>query len=1042
MSDFLDELRALLFGAMGSHFARYRAPEPELIVEILPVMTNHLPFRALDLLVISHPAVIRLARIVSKTERLRLMKIFNDKLLDLPVTDREQIVLQIVYEAPELIDYLPEAVLDQILTLAHETVNEISQVTLLSKVVSRLPETERAPIIKEILDKTRQIALAFQAAPLVNVVPSLKEPIKRPIIEEALTATQQLGSSEKTRILTKIVPHLPKHLLDRLLNVVESLMEKDQTIVRAFLVPYLDEPIKTETVEVVLKNLGAHLKDLHIEQSMELIIAVGEMALELPEHAKNKVLSKALSGIKNIAYDEDRFHLIAGLAPYLTEEIAVNALALAETFSDNWLRARVLSALYPVLPDDKQKTVIDEVKAVSAEHIKELLMQLPAENRVAFLERVLTQFGYKWGGAPAPLMPPKGGVGKSDVSLNVGGFDIDEKVSVDDLPLSDGYEKQKRPPKKERFVNTGFSLQTKAEDALKSKVPLMPNHSYYFWFEIGELKADTIEEKPDQVDLDRLPRDARLKVVIFSYENEIEIIRGKDVGELQVMSDGTVKVIQQVVIPDSIPPYSKILKERLFFPVHVADKEGTFRLRCNMYYEQILVHSKLIQILVSRDQKMFSEKVLKSTTEYTISKSIAPRYLVSMTPQKLSIMLNSNSEGTHCFRLFGEDNFKGDASFNAQELLYLVKQARGALRRASWNDEDNWSEDKDYRYLTADMDQFKEDLVRFAIRGYRFYLGIVQKIVPGIPEVRKLKALMVKPAILEFVIKDKTEASNYMFPTSMVYDYSLNTSLPLEKYSLCPSFLKAMNEDHPLEETRCFKGDCPSRGNDSVICPSGFWGFRHSIGMPLGSASETNCEISYVQGPEITVSVYSDFDEWPQHKAALKKCIPQTVWNFSDTRLETLTSLQTTTPHVVYFYCHGGIAGEIPFIMVGGDEEEYGITPENLLNAEIWWENPQPLVFINGCHTTALEPKNALNFVTSFIKMHHAAGVIGTEITIFESLGRAFAEECLRLFLVEEKPIGDAIRETRLKLLKQGNPLGLVYNAYSNASLRLKKQVN
>jgi hypothetical protein len=86
-----------------------------------------------------------------------------------------------------------------------------------------------------------------------------------------------------------------------------------------------------------------------------------------------------------------------------------------------------------------------------------------------------------------------------------------------------------------------------------------------------------------------------------------------------------------------------------------------------------------------------------------------------------------------------------------------------------------------------------------------------------------------------------------------------------------------------------------------------------------------------------------------------------------------------------------------------------------------------------------LEPKNTLNFVTSFVKTHHAAGVIGTEITIFEQLARAFAEECLHRFLVKGEPIGDAVRRTRLKLLKQGNPLGLVYNVYAIASLRLKK---
>ena len=66
-------------------------------------------------------------------------------------------------------------------------------------------------------------------------------------------------------------------------------------------------------------------------------------------------------------------------------------------------------------------------------------------------------------------------------------------------------------------------------------------------------------------------------------------------------------------------------------------------------------------------------------------------------------------------------------------------------------------------------------------------------------------------------------------------------------------------------------------------------------------------------------------------------------------------------------------------------------------------------------------------------------GVVGTEITIFEPLATAFAEECLAHFL-NEVPIGDAIRQARLKLLQDGNPLGLVYIPFVVSSVRLAKE--
>lgn len=140
--------------------------------------------------------------------------------------------------------------------------------------------------------------------------------------------------------------------------------------------------------------------------------------------------------------------------------------------------------------------------------------------------------------------------------------------------------------------------------------------------------------------------------------------------------------------------------------------------------------------------------------------------------------------------------------------------------------------------------------------------------------------------------------------------------------------------------------------------------------------------------------------------------------------------------HLVYFYCHGGLTtDETPYIKVGAQGQEGRISHVNL--EDCLWTQPRPLVFINGCHTAALDPEHAFDLLTRFVYMN-AAGVIGTEITIFESLAVTFAEECLGHFLTG-KPIGDAVRLARLKLLQDGNPLGLVYNPYAVASLTMSK---
>jgi len=613
------------------------------------------------------------------------------------------------------------------------------------------------------------------------------------------------------------------------------------------------------------------------------------------------------------------------------------------------------------------------------------------------------------------------------------------------------------PPPEERIVNTGFSSQTRAGEPLDPFMPLAPGQPHYFWFEVGPPVPGSIEAKPEPLMVEFLPSEARLNVVLFAFEDEIEITAGGDVGEIQIMPDGKVRVVRQVERPESVRSSPDLLDRRLFFLVRTPNKEGVFRLRCNIYYEHILIQSRLIRARVAGKRVRSDVPVSQSTIEYTMSKALNPNYLVRMEPQTLSVMLNNNGDGTHCLRLFGEQDFKSDACFDAGDLETVVKHVRGALRRASWGDEEPWREDKSYRYERGyDLHQLKDDLVSFAIRGYRFWSKLTVQIAGPRPEVEKLKRMVLKPTTVEFAIKDKIEAS-HLFPPAMIYDYPLDTNLNREDYQLCPSFLRALEARQPLEETSCFKGDCPSRremerrqelieSTDrrqrplplNMVCPSGFWGFRHSIGNPLGSRSEINHEMLYQQAPELTVAVFPSFHEWPKHQQALKSLMPGMTWNLADTREETRTKLKSTKPHLVYFYCHGGVISDTPFIKVGA-REELGITPDNLDGWGIEWKYPQPLVFINGCHTTASEPKQALHFVEKFVITCNAAGVIGTEITIFEELAAAFAEECLRRFLVGGETIGDSVRRARLKLLGQGNPLGLVYNIYANAGLRLKK---
>ncbi len=591
----------------------------------------------------------------------------------------------------------------------------------------------------------------------------------------------------------------------------------------------------------------------------------------------------------------------------------------------------------------------------------------------------------------------------------------------------------------ERVVNTGFAPKADAAAPLEPTTPLTYDQPYYFWLEVGPLIEGSIEETPTPLPTEHLPPEAQLQVVLFPFQDEIEITPDADVGELQLQPDGSVLVTCQATQPRSISPESDLLKRRLFFPVRTPDREGTFHLRCNIYYEQVLVQSRLIHARVMREPQPV-EQALRSVLDYNLTRTLDPVYINRLSPHRLSIMLNQSSDGTHDFRFFGAQdgqNFKHDVSLDPPLLQDLIHKARGALSKAAWGDEGTWK-NQNYRYDSdLDLEKLKSDLINLAIKGYRFYATVTPKVVGGAqPQVKELTDLMIRPGAVQIALR---ESARLVLPVALFYDYPLNTNA--QNITLCPSFLSALKENRPLEEHECFQGQCPSRGDKTVVCPSGFWGYRHSIGMPLSisSGSSASLEIHCKEAPEMAVCVSTDpaFKLRPIHEQTLKSIRLGLGWHYADTRDNTFKLLKQGS-HLVYFYCHGGVAEGVPYIQVGSTSET-GITPDNLLLEEIYWDEPRPFVFINGCHTTALEPEVALEFVSAFVNTANASGVMGTEITVFEPLAKDFAEECMRRFLAGTT-IGEAVRGARLALLQKGNPLGLVYIPFVISSLRLVEQ--
>jgi CHAT domain-containing protein len=189
----------------------------------------------------------------------------------------------------------------------------------------------------------------------------------------------------------------------------------------------------------------------------------------------------------------------------------------------------------------------------------------------------------------------------------------------------------------------------------------------------------------------------------------------------------------------------------------------------------------------------------------------------------------------------------------------------------------------------------------------------------------------------------------------------------------------------------------------------------------------------------VGVSRARDLPRTREHTQELQNLKPDwknRAWLVADRVDSLLDLMRSKQPHVVYLYCHGSGrpvgASEFPMLYLGENPQEAKPGEwfeRSMLRGEVQWTKPRPLVFLNGCHTTVLDARTTLDFVTGFVQNANACGVVGTEVTVFEPLAGAFARRFMDRFL-GGTVVGQAVRDARLDLLREGNPLGLVYTPF------------
>ena len=596
-------------------------------------------------------------------------------------------------------------------------------------------------------------------------------------------------------------------------------------------------------------------------------------------------------------------------------------------------------------------------------------------------------------------------------------------------------------PTSERVVSTGFSGAGTASTPIAVTTPLQPETDYYFWLEVGAPVPGAIDEEPADLPVDLLPEDAILTVALFTTSDMF--IASVRVGYLMMNMDGSFSVHKKADIPADMDPNDELLRRRLFFTVRTPPEERQYRLRCSIFFRGVVVQSREVRTWVSRDPDI-PQPALATRLDYTINRRLTAASLQHIKQHRLSIMMNEDDSDGHDFYFHGDEDYQEAIHVDGQGVQNLITTARRALRRASWGSDEPWDKEKRYKYKTAaTVQRLLPDLHRLAQAGRRAYDVLADRIGKGPAGADRLAELMRTPGYVQLALK---ESVRFVPPLAMFYDYQFDPALSIEQTTLCPKFVTALAGDDPLDKHDCFNGRCPSASKNSVVCPSGFWGFRHDIGIPVTigagrySPATVPVALKYSVAPRMVIGVCTDqqFKMRDKHVSAVQKLVPAGYCQYADTRQMTLERMKDASAHIVYFYCHGGVVDTVPFIQVGPLTDTH-IERANLRGEHIYWTDPRPLVFVNGCHTTSLEPEVAIELVSGFVETAGASAVVGTEITVFEPLAVSFANEFFKQFLSEHLPLGVSIRLARLRLLKDLNPLGLVYIPYGLSSLYLNQ---
>jgi hypothetical protein len=572
----------------------------------------------------------------------------------------------------------------------------------------------------------------------------------------------------------------------------------------------------------------------------------------------------------------------------------------------------------------------------------------------------------------------------------------------------------------QRVVNTWFADDDRDVPATHA---LAASHRYFLAVHIGLAVAKSINRSPTGFPDDHLP---------------FETGEGVDIDVVVFSRDLSTESSQHVLLLPPPPGESGVL----LIPVTTPSRLGQATARLCLYHKNQLLQSLRITVTVAESEGL--PGVQDAVTDFVLSGSLD--HVDDLEPRALNIVVNDDPSGSHTIGVVGVGEPRS-LNLTDEQMGSKARAAREALQAVCSTYKRDGTPDR-YRFEPDNAGRpgaVLEEIRALARLGYTLFADMV--VGKDWKFEDELGARLRLPTTIQIAV---TASATRAFPWALIYDQRLVSD---PRNTLCEEFQRGITRGGSpgwLDRLTCFTARCPSADDPNVICPSGFWGFRHVVEQPLSSRRRSPVGVDATASPVVQdvprviaaphgvnmlMAVSEELRQLRDHQADVE-AIRSYYTEVRSDRFEIGTMLKRTDLHVVYFYCHGGREKTDVWLGVGHKQR---LLPSDLVAWRVRWASTHPLVFINGCETVGVTPDDLMSFLDA-LAFSRASGVIGVEITIPEKLASRFAIDFLST-LASGESVGELVRAGRRRLLEIGNPLGLAYTPYCVADLKLDTSV-